>query len=207
MSLIVIIKALRRDRPPTPTPFHCEYLFPRSAGLGVFYVCCVFTCSPIQQVLSTMCQGLGISTSAIVFSPPEEGQTVFADCLSHDENAINISCYCYFIVMLQYGGPQTNSVIYTVITSQLWTQENHISRRKRRNYIYLFQIIYFKEPSTRKVDSPPLMSQYDKFRDSPVKSEAPWGQVHSRKCSKDADRQYPPALSIAVQGPFFVHCR
>lgn len=73
-------------------------------------------------------------------------------------------------------------------------------------FIY-FKLFISKNPSTRKIDSPPLMSQYGKFRDSPVKSEAPWGQVHSRKCSKDVDRQYHPAPIIAVQGPSFVHCR
>lgn len=62
-------------------------------------------------------------------------------------------------------------------------------------FIY-FKLFISKNPSTRKIDNPPLMSQCSKFRDSPVKSEVPWGQVHSRK---DLDGQYHPALIIAAQ--------
>lgn len=113
--------------------------------------------------------------------------------------------------MGQYGGTQTNSISYTVITSQgfghriITFQEENVGT----TFIYLKLFISKRTPFTRKTDNPPLPSQFGKFRESPVKSEAPWGPAHGRRCSKDLDGQstQPSLLLLSCPGPLSFRCR
>ena len=72
-----------------------------------------------------------------------------AEYLAHDRNSIHISCYCYYYSNITvWGSIDQHCPLYCDYISELWTQDNHISRRKCRNYIYLFQIIVIPQYSS-----------------------------------------------------------
>lgn len=154
-----------------------------------------------------MCKELGISTSAIVFSPLEDGQTLSADCLAHEEHSINISFYCYYY---------SNATVWRCIDQQcqlhydyisVWTQDNHISRRKCRNYIYLFQIIYFKEPIHQEDWQPSFDESMRQVQGQPSKIGGSLGASPQQEGSWWTVSSSPYYCCSTVQGPSFVHCR
>lgn len=134
-----------------------------------------------------------------------DGQTLLAECQAYEKHFLNISIVIVIIkVAPQYGDAQTNNVSFGHRITKF--QEEHMGTT-----FHLFQIICFKEnPSIRKIDSPPLLSQCTNFRGSRVTfggSLGPSPQQEVQQGSRWTVSSKPPDYCSAVQGPSVIHCR